>query len=331
MNKQSIQWLAPLALALVVGATGASQAQTAGLRLSVDALNDVLLTDIASGDAVRFTRPQPQAGSTLVVRSVEPVLCASSGVVPGTLQGFALDPNGYLPSFVIGARGDEPELQLATYPDGALFRTADRVTFGDMIYPVPPNYVVVGNLESNCVVGLTQPTAPSVPACTVQADSYTADRIANLSFETGGQLQLQTRIIDRTPSGIYYEHVLTASGGRVAGVQLREMFPYRDNLPGQSRFKQSMLIDSAWVCRASEGAQCSSSAVTDAGRGYAQLDSASLDAGACLRVVAIRPTDSTGQIDNDFSGSLHGAVFYPGHNANGGYQLGTDRSRVNFD
>lgn len=331
MNKHTIQRLAPLALALAIGAAGVSQAQTAGLRLSVDAQNDVLLADIAPGDAVRFTRPQPQAGSTLVVRSVEPVLCASSGPVPGTLQGFALDPNGYLPSFPIGSRGDEPELQLASFPDNAQFRTAERVAFGDMIYPVPPNYVVVGNAESNCVVGLAQPSAPSVPACTVQPDSYSADRIADLGFEPGGQVQLQTRIIDRTPSAVYYEHVLTATGGRVEGVRLREMFPYRDNLPGQARFKDSMLIDSAWVCRASEGAQCSSSAVTDAGRGYAHLDNASLDAGSCLRIVAIRPTDGSGQVNNDFSGSLHGAVFYPGHNANGGYQLGTDRSRVNFD
>lgn len=318
-------------LALTIGSIGVS-AQTSAPRLSLESINDVLHADLGQGNSVFFTRPQLATGSTLVTRPDVAILCAGPGEHPAESQGVAVDPNGFLPAFPVGLRSVPEELlQLSSFPDDAQFRSAQRIGFGDMLYPVPPNFVVVGDIQGHCVRGLVQPTPAETPACAVQPDSFTADRIANRGFEVAGQLQLQSRIIDRTPSALYYEHVVTAVGGSVSGAQLREQFPYRTGAPGQARFKDSLNIDTSWVCRASNGAQCSSAGVSDAGMGYAQLDSASLDAGSCLRIVAIRSLDRTGLTDNDFSASLHAALFYSTHDQAGGNELDISQTRLNFD
>jgi hypothetical protein len=313
-----------------VGLVGTSVAGST--TLSLDLNNGPLQTGLGTGDSIRFTRPQQATSSVLVARTVEPVLCSQFGnPVPISAPAVVVDPNGYLPPYNVGGRNGEPVLELAGFPDGAMFRTSSRLAFDDLLYPVPPNFAVISDVAATCAVGLAQPTVVEASPCDVLPDSFEADRINRGDFERSGDLALSSRIIDSTPTSIYYEHVVRAVGGAVSGVRLREQFPHRLNQPGQARFKDSLVIDSAWVCRASEGAQCSSSSLSDAGLGYAHLDTASLDAGACLRVIAMRASDSTGALADDFSGSLHGALFYPAHNQAGAPEVAIEQSRFDFD
>lgn len=319
--------------AAICALIGPFHARAAGETvLSLQLRNGALQSPLGDGDSVRFTRPQPGVGSVLVARSNGPVLCSVAGNPPAAAStAVVVDPTGYLLPYGVSARAGEPEIGLTSFPPNAMFRAGDRLAFDDLLYPVPPNYAFISDVAGNCVHGLSQPTVAQPVSCDTLPESFEADRIARGDFERGGQLELSSRVIDSTPSGVYYEHVIRAVGGPVSNVRLREQFPYRQNVPGQARFKDSMVIDSAWSCRASEGAQCNSASHSDAGMGYAHLDSASLDSGSCLRIVALRPTDSAGAIDNDFSGSVHAAVFYPGHTVQGAPVVATEQSRFDFD
>lgn len=320
-------------LSLLALSITASAVHAQGPRLALEAADATHLADLGSGNSVFYTRPQPQAGSTLVTRPANAVLCSYETELNGSVPGVTVDPNGYLPPFLVGTRAPDPLLDIASFPVDAQFRTAQRLDFGDMLFAVEPNFVVVGDVEGYCVAGLAQANpAPATSGCDVQPDSYFADRISDRSFEAGGQVDLYSRIIDQTPSSIYYEHVIRASGGAVSGVQLREQFPYRSSAStGPSRFKSSLGIDSSWVCRASQGAQCSSKGTNDAGLGYANLTSASLDDGACLRVVSMRPIDGAGIEDSDFSGTIHAALFHARSNVTGGVFSDISQTRLNFD
>jgi hypothetical protein len=320
-------------IALAILSTG-SVAIAADTRLSLELPEAHLHTDLGEGNSIFFTRPQPQTGSTLITRPANGVLCSSPVQTASAEQGATVDPNGFLPPFAIGGRAPHQDLGLlsiSSFPANAQFRTAQRIGFGDMLFPVEPNFVVVSDVQATCVQALAQPTPSTAPLCEVMVDSFTADRISNQGFEPSGQLQLHSRVIDYTPTGIYYEHVVVASGGQVSGAQLREQFPYHTSAPGQSRFKDSLNIDSSWVCRASAGAQCSPYGISDAGMGYAHIDGASLDAGSCLRIVAMRPIAREGALDNDFSGSLHAALFHASPSGNGGVATDVAQTRLNFD
>ncbi len=292
-----------------------------------------LLVTLGQGNSIRYASPEVGSIPLLVTRPSTPVLCAGQ---PASDSGSyaTVDPNGYLSPVSLELRGHEPEpfLSLASFPPGAQLRAAAGIEFGDLLYPVPPEVIVVGGLAARCVPGLAAPPPdpPQAISCPAQPDSYSADRIQSLGFELSGELQLTSRIIDQVPGGIYYEHIVVATGGPVTGIQLREQFPYNNSRPGSPVYQHSLNIDSAWACRASIGAQCSSSSISDAARGYAHLDSASLAEGACLRIVAIRTVQSAAGISDNFSGSLHSAVFYHGHDDNGGAQPGVLQSRLNY-
>jgi hypothetical protein len=278
------------------------------------------------------------AGPVLSVRSQPSILCAPSTDEPATgSKAVIVDPNGYLPSYPVVGRSTPDELPMGdAFPAWARFRTSSRLAFVDMLYPVDPveapNVVAVGGIQGNCMSGAApQPNPPPAPACTVVETTYeVADRIATRGFERPGTAQLYSRVVANTPGHVFYEHTVMASEGPVSGLKLREQFPY--HLPGAVPvFKTSLDIESAWVCHASPGAQCIAQAHSDAGMGYAQLDSASLEAGECLRITAMRPVSTGAGVDSAFSGTINAMLFVPGQDANGAPQATIRRTRLDLD
>jgi len=326
----SRRWVAACCLSLAVATPAFAQTQ-----VQIQPTNGTQ-THALSSISYRLST----SGQTLVARTASSVMCARATTIPGpSAPGEVIDPNGYLASYSVQGMNAPAGMGLmaTTFPSWAMFRTGERLAFSQMIYPVDPltapQKAAVSAINGICQPGALAEAPPEPIACPafIEDNFEKADRIATRPFELGGTATIHSRQVAQTPTGLFYEHVITATGGPVSGVMLREQFPFRPAAPGKAPFKHSLDINSAWVCRATEGAQCGVASASDAGMGYAHLESASLDEGQCLRIVAMRPVDASGSVNSAFSGSVNAALISPRHDQGGVPSLSIETTRFDFD
>lgn len=171
-------------------------------------------------------------------------------------------------------------------------------------------------------------------------------------FEPGGNLGLY---VNRTysvldPDSPYpvtlmgYDILMTAQGGDVQDLRLREQFPFHvsssllqvsENISpehGQSLFGRSLELDRVWRCSVSGGASCGDiEQLGSTGVGSITLNNASLPEGSCMKVSTTRIIHTSGlHGTNRFSGQLHISALY-GRNPQVESQPVFRQTRVNFN
>lgn len=279
-----------------------------------------------------YTQPGPSFGPVLDVRPNRSLICAANprDLPDDAAPALAIDPVGYTSSYALPAVQYDSGRGWIEYSQGARFRGGDRIKHGDVIYPISAQLLQINDAKAYCMFGLDIDTVQQVTACeTVGAGQR--DRIRSHGFEPdSGTLVMTSRIVHATSSAVFYEHVVTAQGGSVSGIQFREQFPYYLNNGQTPVFRHSLGLDSEWSCEASEDGYCSGSLNDSTERGYVTLNNGYLDEGACLRLQAIRSRRSDGGSDTVHSGRLHALLLGWRTNANGGNEAVVRQTRLNF-
>lgn len=328
-----------LGVVLALFFVSASTAQISTSNIEYDLIDGSgIVSSLVAGNSVQYRTFDGSAINVpvLVTRPSGAILCARTEQPPDTVQSdryVTIDPSGFVPPYQASPRSVDPRLSIQAFPDWAQTRSSEPLDFGQMAYLSAPLLVNVNDIDAQCVEGLSSPTVSFIGSCPTLPTSYApSDRIQRFDFERAGTLEFGVRAVATTPMGIAYQYQVRAVGGQVHGVQLREQFPYATGESGVlPLFQGSLALVSSWSCHASPGAWCRPGSSSDGGNGYAYLNGAILEAGACLELNAIRGIYHNGQIQDSYSGSIHGAVFYSGHEANGKNSSNVELSRLNFD
>ncbi len=316
VSRKSMALLAAAA-SLVAASTSvwAGDRGLAPLRLSVKTVDSgvphLLFTETNWGSLASYQQDQGLGASVLTLRPRLPLLCADKGTVAGHRR-VAIDPNGYLP-----ASASSP-------------RAAQAMAVGSVAYALTFD-IKQFNLEGLNAYCIEPPAvdqlAPTALDCgNILSDQLFVDRFDEDVVTTGdGVLQFGVKMRTIGTDYVEYEYILRAVDGPVFDVQFREQFPYHLAAdPSAPLFQRSLALDRpydffGWKCERSDGAICDANAISTAGRraGYASLDGGRIEAGACLKISAMRPTRANGLLSSEFSGRMFGAAFYSNYNGQG--------------
>lgn len=298
----------------------------AGISASAARAADVLINDyndvsdglpfplLSNGNLapISYVRPIGDSAPVLTVRPGAPLFCARRAGAAVVQSDVVVDVNGYDASFSLAGRSYTDRGAVTVYETGQMFRAADRIPMEGATYD-NQFVLTVDEVDGYCWLGLEvdQPGDPLLSVCE-DAGQGVSDVLHRAGFDAQGSLNLTTTVFAAIPpvgsgdGGVYYRHVLTATGGRVDGIQLREQFPYYyESAPV---FRDSLALNSSWHCQAGNGGFCSGAA----GRGYMALDGLSLEAGSCLVVESARAWRRNGAAGQDLvTGRIHAAAHAP--------------------
>ena len=262
------------------------------------------------GWLARYEKDEGLNRPVLALRPAEPLLCASrSSSLPARL--VAIDPNGYL-----HASSSNP-------------RAAEGMSVTSIQY---------GSVEENLQLGLEGLNAvcinvpvEDVEYTEIECNETGSEKLFSNRFESkaGGSLEFGMSLVTVASNYVIYEYIFKAVGGPVMDLQFREQFPYHLSPEPADKpfFARSFglyqpFADFGWRCDRSDGAVCTGKSidVTTTLPGYASLDGASLEEGACLKVTGKRVVRSDGLRGPAFSGRMYGAAFYSNYDGQGQVQ-----------
>lgn len=311
------KWLLVAAMsALGASAFNAAQAADAVINDLNDVTSGLPFPLLGNGVApISYVRPLGDNTPVLTVRPGAPLFCARRPGAVSENSDVVIDVNGYNASFSLAGVSYNVGERSAIHEAGALFRAADRIPVEGAMYD-NQFVLTVNDVDGYCWLGLAEEYTgnPAYAQCADAGEGVT-DVLHRAGFDGQGTVHLSTTLMAAIPpagggeGSVYYRHVLTAEGGRVDGIQLREQFPYY--YQGTATFRDSLALSSAWQCQPGAGAYCGSTA----GGGYMALDGVSLEAGSCLVVVSGRAwRQQAGATQDLISGRINAAAHAPGAN-----------------